>query len=51
MWLGLAVLHFLLCRASELWTYANGEVCPEFCLNVSCLTFSREKCKSCSRTN
>ena len=32
MWLGLAVSYFLLCRASELWAYANGQVHPEFCL-------------------
>ena len=41
MWLGLALSYFLLCRASELWAYANGQVHPEFCLTRSCLTFLR----------
>ena len=39
MWLGLALSYFLLCRASELWAYADGKVHPEFCLTRSCLTF------------
>ena len=39
MWLGLAVSYFLLCRASELWAYANGQVHPEFCLTRNCLSF------------
>ena len=34
--------YFLLCRASELWAYADGKVHPEFCLTRECLTFSRE---------
>ena len=41
MWLGLALLCFLLCRASELWAYANGQVNPDFCLTRSSLTFFR----------
>ena len=41
MWLGLALSYFLLCRASELWAYANGKVHPEFCLTRNCLTFFR----------
>ena len=40
-WLGLAVSYFLLCRASELWAYANGQVHQEFCLARNCLTFFR----------
>ena len=32
----------MLCRASELWAYADGKVHPEFCLTRECLTFSRE---------
>ena len=39
MWLGLAVSYFLLCRASELWAYADGKVHPEFCLTREGLTF------------
>ena len=39
MWLGLAVSYFLLCRASELWAYANGQVHPEVCLTRNCLAF------------
>ena len=39
--LGLALSYFLLCRASELWAYANGKVHPEFCLTRNCLTFLR----------
>ena len=39
MWLSLALSYFLLCRASELWAYANGKVHPEFCLTRRCLTF------------
>jgi len=39
MWLGLAVSYFLLCRASELWAYANGQVHPEFCLTRKCISF------------
>lgn len=42
MWLGLALSYFLLCRASELFAYANGLVHPEFCLTRDCLTFFRE---------
>ena len=41
MWLGLAVSYFLLCRASEVWAYADGKVNPEFCLTQKCLKFSR----------
>ena len=41
MWLGLALSCFLLCRASELWAYANGKVHPEFCLTRNCLSFFR----------
>ena len=39
MLLGLAVSYFLLCRASELWAYANGQLHPEFCLTRNYLTF------------
>ena len=39
MWLGLALPYFLLCRASELFAYANALVHPEFCLTCDCLTF------------
>ena len=38
MWLGLALSYFWLCRASELFTYANGLVHPDFCLTRDCLT-------------
>ncbi|CAN0347429.1 unnamed protein product [Ectocarpus sp. 6 AP-2014] len=38
-WLGLALSYFLLCRASELFAYANGLVHPEFCLTRDCVTF------------
>ena len=30
MWLGLTVPYFLLCRASNLWAYADGNLHPEF---------------------
>ena len=33
--------YFLLCRASELFAYANGFVHPDFCLTHDCLTFFR----------
>ena len=39
MWLGLAMSYFLLCRASELWAYANGQVHLEFCLTRNCFVF------------
>ena len=42
MWWELAASCFMLCRASELWAYADGEVHPELCLTRECLTFSRE---------
>ena len=42
MTLGLAVsYYFLLCRTSELWAYAEGNVHPERCLTRVCLSFSR----------
>lgn len=41
MWLGLALSYFLLCRASELWAYAEGNVHPECCLTRNCLTLFR----------
>ena len=41
MWLGLALSYFLLCRASELFAYANGLVHPDFCLTRGFLTFFR----------
>ena len=41
MWLGLALSYFLLCRASELFAYANGLVHPDFCLTRDCLTSFR----------
>ena len=41
MWLGLALSYFLLCRASELFAYANGFVHPNFCLTRDCLIFFR----------
>ena len=47
MWLGLEVVFFLLCRASELWAYSGGKVYPEFCLTRECLTFSREGENKC----
>ena len=40
MWLGLAVSHFMLCRASELWEYLDGKIHPEFYLTRECLMFS-----------
>ena len=40
MWLGLALSYFLLCRASELFVYANGLVHPHLCLTRDCLAFS-----------
>ena len=40
MWLGLALSHFMLCHASELFAYASGLVHPEICLTRACLTFS-----------
>ena len=42
MCLGLAVSHFLLCRASELCAYANGQVDPELCMIRECICFFRE---------
>ena len=44
MCLGLAfnIVVFPLCRASELWVYANWQVHPEFCLIRSSVTFSGE---------
>ena len=39
MWLGLALQCFLLCRASEVWAYANGQVHPVFCLMRGSLIF------------
>ena len=42
MWLGLAVLCFLWCRASKLWVYANGHVHPEFGLTPKCIPFFHE---------
>ena len=39
MCLGLAVSYFFLCRASELWAYANGQVHPKFCFTRNYLTF------------
>ena len=41
MWSGLALSYFLLCRASELFAYANRLVHPEFCLARDCLAFFR----------
>ena len=41
MWLGLALSYFLLCRASELWAYADGKNHPEFCLTCNCFTLFR----------
>lgn len=41
IWLGLALSYFLLCRASELFAYANGLVHSDFCLTRDCLTFFR----------
>ena len=39
---GLAMSYFLLCRASELWAYANGQVHLEFCLTRNCFVFCHE---------
>lgn len=39
MWLGLALSYFLLCPASELFSYANGLVHPDFYLKRDCITF------------
>ena len=39
MWLGLTLSYSLLCRASELWAYADGNLHPEFCLTRNSLTF------------
>ena len=41
MWLGLALSYFLLCRASELFAYANGLGHPNFCLTRDCLALFR----------
>ena len=41
MVIGLVLSYFLLCRASELFAYANGLVHPDFCLTRDCLTFFR----------
>ena len=41
IWLGLALSYFLLCRASELFAYANGLVYPDLCLTCDCPTFFR----------
>ena len=41
IWLGLVLSYFLLCRASELFAYANGLVHPDFCLTHDYLTFFR----------
>ena len=41
MGLGLALSYFLLCRASELFAYANGLVHPDLCLTRDCLAFFR----------
>ena len=41
MMLGLALSYLLLCRASELFEYANGLVHPDLCLARDCLTFFR----------
>ena len=41
MWLGLALSYFFLCRASELFAYANGLVPPDLYLTRDCLTFFR----------
>ena len=38
---GASVSYFLLCRASELWAYADGKLHPEFLLTRNCLTFFR----------
>ena len=43
MWLAIAVSYFLLCRASELWAYAEGHVHSEVCLTRNNLTFRREE--------
>ena len=51
IWLGLAISYFLLCRASELWAYANGQVHPEFCLTSNCLTFFTKEYRSHSTTD
>ena len=50
IWLGLATSYFLLCRAFELWAYANDQVHPEFCLSRNGLSFTREY-RSRSRTD
>ena len=50
MWLGLAASYFLLCRASELWAYANGQVYPEFWLERNRFSFT-EGCRWRLRTN
>lgn len=39
VWLGLTLSYFLLCRASELFAYANGLVHPDFCLTRDCLRY------------
>ena len=41
LWLGLALSYFSLCRASEMWEYANGKIDLDFCLTRNCLTFCR----------
>ena len=41
VWMGLALSYFLLCRASEMFAYANGLVHLEFCLTRGDLSFFR----------
>ena len=41
VWMGLALFYHLLCRASEIWTYGNGLVHPDFCLTRRDVVFFR----------
>ena len=40
MWLAFAVSYFMLCRASDVWAYADGKVHPEVSSTRECLAFS-----------
>ena len=47
LWLELAVSCFLLCRASELWAYVDGQVHPDFCLNAERPHFPSRRNTNC----
>ena len=39
IWSGLTLWFHLLCRASEIWAFGNGQVHPDFCLTRRDLVF------------